>query len=366
MDGPQTGQGTEAELSAGFSGLFTARIPDLIDRYRARLAELGSPLVSDPGVWAECSLQAQRIFDCCARSIIVGKTVVTPIDETFEVGGNRVRQGMHIAHSIRAGGILWDLGLSVLADCAVKSGAPQQDLIVAVRALQQGIAMRLEFGSEGYDAFLLKRVREAHEQSNRQLARDIHDHIGNSVSLALRQLELFEIETERDGGDPANPHVQQAKDAILETVSRSRDLVSDLRRAEVAGSLEVALRGFAASLEPSAAQLDVTVCGDQEVIPVDVVEELFVMTRECLRNVYAHAGAATVAVRMDFDPHRVRVEIIDDGKGFDVAAVRAAGHGNGLFILTERSDLVGGTVDIDSAPGRGTHVSITIPVARRV
>ncbi|MFI5781896.1 sensor histidine kinase [Nocardia sp. NPDC051570] len=355
---------TEADLSPVLADLFVARIPELIAQYRTRLTEISSPLVSDESVWRQCELQARRIFDDCARSLAAGSTVVTHITDVFDLGTERVRQGAHITHSVRAGSILSELTVTALSDCAERFGAPQAELFAAVRALQQGIGLRLESGSIGYDAFLLQRVREVHEQGQRRLAREIHDHIGNSVSLALRQIELYELKCERAEDDPASRHVRLAKDAILETIQHTRELVSELRQPGVTGSLETALRGFAASLGQSGAPLQMWVRGNDKWIPGAVAEELFIMVRECLRNTYTHAGAANVVVHIDIAPHEVHAEIIDNGKGFDAQALRAAGRGNGLLILQERSDLVGGTVNIDSAPGRGTRVTLWIPIAQ--
>ncbi|MFJ4651892.1 sensor histidine kinase [Nocardia sp. NPDC088792] len=359
-----------SELSNAFSDLFAARIPELIVQYRARLGEIGSPLVASAEAWEQCELQARRIFADCAGSLAAGSTTITHITDVVDLGSERVRQGAHLIHSVRAGGILSDLATTAIAECAAELGAPQPQLIAAVRALQQGIGLRLESGTIGYDAFLLQRVREVHDQSQRRLAREIHDHIGNSVSLALRQIELYELECERAAADSGaaapeiSGRVQQAKAAILETIARSRELVSELRRPDVTGSLETALRGFAASLGQSGTPLQMWVRGSDTWIPAAVAEELFIMVRECLRNAYSHAGAGNVVVHIDIAPHEVHAEIIDNGKGFDVESLRATGHGNGLLILQERSDLVGGTVNIDSAPGRGTRVTLWIPIVQ--
>ncbi len=358
----------EANLSTDFADLFTGRIPGLIAQYHDRLAEIRSPLVAE-AVWPQCELQAQRIFDDCVRSLTEGDSEVTHLTDVVDLGAERVRQGVHPIHSVRAGGILGEVAMTALADCAALSGASQDELITAVRTLQKGIGMRLEAGSIGYDGYLLQRMRKAQEQAQRRLAREIHDHIGNSISLALRQIELYELECERaeqNSESPPQPsrHVGLAKDAILETIDRSRELVSELRRPGGAGSLETALRGFAAALGQSGAPLQIWVHGSDDWIPGAVAEELFIMVRECLRNTYNHAGAANIVVHIDIAPHEVHADIIDNGKGFDPQAVLAAGHGNGLLILKERSDLIGGTMHIDSVPGRGTRVSLWIPISQ--
>ncbi len=361
--GPVSNDHLDTGRSTELAELFTARIPELLERYRAGLDEIGSPLTSE-AAWGQCGLQARRIFDDCARSLALGEVTVAHITDVYDLGTERVRQGAHPTHSVRAGNLLAELGVTVLAECAAHLGAPQADLVAAVLALQRGIGLRLESGSIGYDAFLLQRVREVHEQGQRGLAREIHDHIGNSVGLALRQIELYELECERAGDGAGSRHVRLAKAAILETITRSRELASELRTPSVSGSLETALRGFAASLGPSGAPLQIWVRGGDDWIPAAITEELFIMVRECLRNSFNHAGAANVDVHIHLAPHEVHAEIIDNGKGFDVRAQRATGGGNGLLILQERCELVGGTVNIDSAPGRGTRVTLWIPIGQ--
>jgi signal transduction histidine kinase len=340
---------------------FTARIPELVAGYRARLLAVNSPLACDQAAWEQCELQALRILGDCAGTLARGTATVTEthISEVLDLGSERVRQGVHLTHSVRAGMILSDLALTALEECAASAPAPL--LLQAVRALQNGVGLRLESGSIGYDSFLLHRVREIHDQDHRRLAREIHDQIGNALSLAVRKIELYEVERER-AGEQLSGHVRQSKDALLEAIGRSRELVTELRRPAVMGSLETALKGFAASLGESGAPVQLWVRGLDEWVPAPVAEELFIMVRECLRNAWTHAAAPNIVVHIDIAPHEIQAEVIDNGTGFDVAAVRSGGRTNGLLSLQERADLVGGTLHIDSAPGLGTRVTIWVPI----
>jgi signal transduction histidine kinase len=348
------------EDPAFFARLLSTRVPELMERYRARLVEIGSPLARDAVNWEQCAAQARRILDDCVRAAAAEGTDADRVTEAPGAGARTHRQNTHPIHAIRAGTILSDVALGVIADCGALAGMPQPALFDAVRALQRGIAQRLEFGSISYDTLLLQWVRDGHEQNRRQLARGIHDHIGNSISLALRQIELCELEYERAGAGPGVLHVRLAKEAIRDSIICSRELVGELRRSDVSGSLDIALRGFAESLGPMQPQLKLWVHGDDGSMPGILAEELFVMVRECLRNAYTHAGAANVVVRIDISPCEVHAEIVDDGRGFDVSAT--AGHGYGLLVLRERAELVGGTVCVESTPGEGTRVAIRIPM----
>jgi signal transduction histidine kinase len=89
---------------------------------------------------------------------------------------------------------------------------------------------------------------------------------------------------------------------------------------------------------------------------------LFRTVHELLLNVVKHAGTNTVAVRLDVTPaRRLRIELRDRGRGFDPDA--DAPRGLGLFRVRERAATFGGSLRVVSAPGAGTRVSLTVPLA---
>ncbi|MEV7402795.1 ATP-binding protein [Streptomyces sp. NPDC091267] len=336
---------------------------EVIALYHSRLRGINSPLASDPEVWAQCELQGRRIFRDCADSLQAGLTEVSDshIAEVVDLGSARVQQGVHLTHSVRAGVILFDTVLERLLECTEHVDGIYQGYAAAIRALQQGIGRRLEVGSIAYDSFMLARVREVHDKGHRKLAREIHDQIGNSLSLAMRQLELYELGVSRQNADVPK-EVRAAQDAILETLAHTRELVTELRRPAITGCLEAALAAFVASMGDEGVPVQLWVRGLDEWIPTQVSEELFVMVRECLRNSFRHAEAGNIVVHIDIAPHEIQTEIIDDGLGFDVDRVLAGDRTNGLTGLQERADLLGGTLHIGSSAGRGTHVTMWIPI----
>lgn len=82
-------------------------------------------------------------------------------------------------------------------------------------------------------------------------------------------------------------------------------------------------------------------------------------TQEALANVRRHAAARQVVVRLGANAHGAAVDIVDDGAGFDAGRQQ----GFGLAGMRRRVEQVGGSVDVDSAPGRGTRVRVRIPLA---
>ncbi|MCX4747740.1 sensor histidine kinase [Kitasatospora sp. NBC_01287] len=373
--------------------------PEVLARYLAGLRAINSPLAADPEAWEQCVVQARRILMDCAVSLAEGRATVTgtEIAEVVNLGGERLRQGLHLTHSIRAGMLLLDIVLSALATAVAEAGqaeavaavglphdpaevcatcgaparwaeelagavrhshARDEHYTAALRSLQEGVSRRLEVGSVGYDTFLLSRVRELHELGRRKLAREIHDQLGNSLSLAMRQLELHELRS----GDDISPHVKAAKAAVLEAMDTTRQMVTELRRSNVSGSLEMALKGFAASMAEAGGRVQIWVKGSDEWVPSKVSEELFIIIRECLRNALRHAEAGNIVVHIDIAPHEVQAEVLDDGRGFDPGAVGRKGTSNGLDGMRERVQLLHGTVNISSTPGKGTQVLVWIPI----
>jgi len=99
-------------------------------------------------------------------------------------------------------------------------------------------------------------------------------------------------------------------------------------------------------------------------LPIEVQIVLFQSVRELLSNVGRHAHAARVDVSMSMSPQGVVIVVEDDGEGFDTTTVESEGNdvGYGLFNVSERLSSVGGTLDVDSGPGRGSSVTLRVPL----
>jgi signal transduction histidine kinase len=88
---------------------------------------------------------------------------------------------------------------------------------------------------------------------------------------------------------------------------------------------------------------------------------LYRITQEALRNIARHAASRDAYVTLLGEDDAVTLEIEDSGRGFDVEAARADG-GLGLVSMNERVRLIGGSIDVDSRPGRGTRIRVEAPI----
>jgi signal transduction histidine kinase len=100
-------------------------------------------------------------------------------------------------------------------------------------------------------------------------------------------------------------------------------------------------------------------------LPPEHETALFRVVQEAIANIDRHACAETVLIQGSIRDHQLSVEVEDDGKGFDERAFATpdrAGRGWGLLGMRERVEMLGGRLDIHSAPGMGTHLELSVPL----
>ncbi len=194
-----------------------------------------------------------------------------------------------------------------------------------------------------------------------RLAGEIHDSLEQGFAGLFLQLESTSrlaacVDPVRPGLVAAIAMVQYCRDELRNAV---RGLRSPVLEAE---SLAAALRRVAAQLDPLAGLVVVRVEGTPRRINPAVEHHLLRIAQEALGNALKHARAARVEVVLDFTAKGIGLIVRDDGCGFDPTAVPAKeGHHLGLPSFAQRARRIGGSVEIDSAPGRGTIVRVVVP-----
>jgi signal transduction histidine kinase len=216
------------------------------------------------------------------------------------------------------------------------------------------------------EALALDRTR-AEERERQRIARVIHDHLQQLLSLARINLGMA---LRQAAGRPLRKSLRELDGLLAESLDITRSITSELSPAIVhRGTLATALRWLGRWFE-NRFGLNVDVTVDEA---VDVDEEtrvmLFRSARELLFNVVKHAEVSGADLRMARagDGH-VEIAVRDAGSGFDPAILRAwdGSRGSfGLLSLREHLELLGGRLDVASAPRRGTTVTIVGPAPRR-
>ncbi|MBL8132152.1 MAG: GAF domain-containing sensor histidine kinase [Anaerolineae bacterium] len=198
-------------------------------------------------------------------------------------------------------------------------------------------------------------------QERNRLARDIHDTLAQGLSAIALHLETADLLLDQDP-QRARAAVQKALGLARGSLDEARRSVMDLRAApleqrRLADALDMLVARIA---EEGHLQAHTEIIGRDRPLTPRLETGLFRIAQEALNNIVRHAHAHTFAIRYVAEPGRVTLTIEDDGDGFSPADV-AAGH-FGLVGLNERARLLGGTLEICTAPGEGTEIRIEVPL----
>jgi signal transduction histidine kinase len=211
---------------------------------------------------------------------------------------------------------------------------------------------------------LSSRMLDIQEQERRQLARELHDEIGQVLTAVKIDLQTHLMRS--DGASVGNG-IETSIHLVNEALDRVRSLSLDLRPAQLDDlGLQPALRWFLDRQSRSSA-LDVEFNADLPPgrLNPDIETACFRIAQEAMTNVLRHASARRVRVNLCTRGEQLELLVEDDGKGFDVAAAQSravSGESLGLLGMEERAELAGGRIQMDSKPGLGTRVRALFPL----
>jgi signal transduction histidine kinase len=211
---------------------------------------------------------------------------------------------------------------------------------------------------------LLQKLISAQEDERRRIARELHDEtcqmlaaLSMGVDTALRA----------PGGEALAPRLAEVKTLATRALSGVHGLIFDLRPSVLDDlGLLAAIRWFASrNLEARGISVRCEFEPLASRMPPEMETALFRVVQEALNNVVRHSNADSVLIQVEERNGQLEIEIEDDGRGFDpesVAQPGPGGRGLGLMGIRERIELLGGTVDVDSAPDDGTRIAVRVPL----
>jgi signal transduction histidine kinase len=236
--------------------------------------------------------------------------------------------------------------------------------------LLYGTQQRLARELAGTRDELARQQREAGRLAERaRIARDLHDTLAQEIAGSRMLLQAAERDWERRP-DAARRQVRVVTEALGEHLAQTRGIIHDLTPPLLAqDGLESALRDLCARTGSGAPRITFRTEHDPCPLPTERAVALLRVTQGLLANASEHARASHIQVTLAYgDEATAAVEVRDDGVGFDPAVVRDAGtdRGFGLAAAHDRLTEVGGTLTVDSAPGRGTRVRAALQAEDRV
>jgi signal transduction histidine kinase len=209
-------------------------------------------------------------------------------------------------------------------------------------------------------AELYGKVVGAQEEERRRLARELHDETSQSLAVLVMGIDSA-LAAVKNG---LTPRLDEVKALAVRTIEEVHRMVLDLRPSVLDDlGLVSAVRWYAERHLQARGIAVRCEFGEVPSLRPEVETALFRICQEAMSNIARHAEADSVLVQVGVEAGALTVEIEDDGRGFDAGRAGASERRPfGLLGIRERVELIGGTVQIDSAPGKGTRVRVRLPL----
>lgn len=204
----------------------------------------------------------------------------------------------------------------------------------------------------------LKAQLEIQEQTFHAISQEIHDNVGQLLSLAKVQINIID-----EGKSLDAEMLQSIRDNIGKAMTDLRDLSRSLNSERIRDSSihETLLQEAERINRTGVIIAEVIIEGDAHEMQPQKKLILFRILQESIQNCIKHAEASRITILCKYQADRINVAIHDDGKGFDPEAALEKGSGQGLGNIRTRIRLTGGNHTIYSRPKEGTHINLTIP-----
>jgi PAS domain S-box-containing protein len=213
--------------------------------------------------------------------------------------------------------------------------------------------------------YYVQQITRAQEDERKRLARELHDEMSPYLVILLRRID--EITSKPKMSKPLKEELAKIRKQAVEALESVRRCAQDLRP-RILDDL-----GLIPALEWMVEKIEknyhigtrVEVAGREPTLPSEVQVLLFRIAQEALSNIRKHSQATKALVKLDFESKLVRMTVSDDGTGFELPEQYESLASNGklgIMGMYERAKLLGGTLKIQSEPGKGTLVITEVPL----
>jgi signal transduction histidine kinase len=205
---------------------------------------------------------------------------------------------------------------------------------------------------------LLKSQLEMQEETFNRISQEIHDNVGQVMSLAKVQINIM-----TESNDMNREMLNDVKVNIGKAMTDLRDIARSLSsdRIRTIGVHTAALSEAERLNKSGIIQIDVEVEGQEQKMQEDKKLILFRIIQESIQNIIKHAKASETVIQFQYESDHLLTRITDNGSGFDPQERMMLNSGLGLSNITTRAMLAGGNSQIQSAPGQGTCITINMP-----
>jgi two-component system NarL family sensor kinase len=215
---------------------------------------------------------------------------------------------------------------------------------------------------EKFNQEILQTQLEIREQTLKNISEEIHDNVGQVLSLAVLNLSAIELDNTRRAADKIEDVTRLVEKAVADLRNLSKTMDSD----------NIARLGLVAIIKFELDLLERTglyhtvleLSGDERRLDGEKEIILYRIVQESLNNVIKHANATQIQITLQFADDQLKIDIADNGKGFDAGHVDETTiykSGAGIKNMQKRAKLIGGVCSIKGISSGGTTVSMTIP-----
>jgi len=218
---------------------------------------------------------------------------------------------------------------------------------------------RLESIKANYDKELLKTQLEIQEDTFQYISREIHDNIGQFISLAKLQLNTLDMRKDT----PAAQRIDDTVDLLTRALDELRDLSRSLSSEIIHhGGLTKAIEQVVIQLQKlPVLRVSYELKGDYQFL--DEQKEIFILRilQEAINNVIRHSGAGDLHICLTYENNSLTMRICDNGRGFDQTAIGSKKNISGLSNMKKRAKMINAGFQVESIYNTGTTITLIVP-----
>ncbi len=341
------------------------------ERYRALVENVGDHaifMLDAKGFVSEWTGGAERVLGY-AEEEVVGHPYSTFYPPEEAQSGEPEREFSEAAEEGRAEREGWRVkkgGERIWVEEIVTAVRDDEGDLAGFAKISRDLTERRELEVERERLRSRELFARAEAAERERISRELHDRVAHSMGVAHQALELHAALAEA-APERAREKLDLARVTTRRALDQTRALSAELKRLqeeELEDGMEPALRAVAETAVPDGVEVGVSVSGDEARLPKPVGVQVYLIVREAVRNAVKHSGCSRIGMRLEVEDAEAVGVVEDDGEGFDREAVEEASPswGMGLSSMRERAEMLGGTLRVDSSPGKGTRVEVRVPL----
>lgn len=234
-------------------------------------------------------------------------------------------------------------------------------ILIHQKRKQQHIHEKQTLQSQ-YNQTLLQSQLEIQEQTLQTISQEIHDNIGQILSLTKLNLGLMDIEKP----EQLQEKIEYSKQLVAKAIQDLRDLSKSLNTDYVSAMGLVEAINYELEIIHKSGAYTTTCQTEGAPVKLEAQKELIIfrIIQEVLNNIIKHAKASTILILISYEPEALSITVNDNGTGFDLTPLNAGENnkfGLGLRNMYKRAQLIGAQFSITSTPGAGTTTTLVLP-----